>query len=64
MGFVDFLLGAVKILIVGVVVLFSGFGATFLFIQGQALVGGILGLVAFVGAMYVAYERGQQRKRI
>lgn len=64
MGFIDFLLGAVKILVVGAVVVVSGFAATMLLTQGKTLVGVLLGVIAFVGAIYVVYERGQQRKRI
>ena len=64
MGFVDFLLGGLKILVVGAITLFAGIGASLFLSYGETLVGGILGVIAFVGGMYVVYERGQQRKRI
>lgn len=64
MGFVDFLLGAVKILVAGGIALLVGFAGAMMLTQGKMLIGGVLGAIALVAGIYVVYERGQQRKRI
>ena len=64
MGFVDFLVGALKIL--------SGYGfaiiallvGSILMAQGEWGLGGVLYAVAFVSGLYAEYQRGQQPKRM
>lgn len=64
MGFVDFLLGAVKILVAAAVAVSAGFASIMLLSYGKTVVGVLLGAIAFVGGIYVVYERAQQGKRV
>ena len=56
MGFLEFLTGAVKILIGGAVFLFAIFGGTMFVAYGHSVIGGILLVVGLVGGLYAQYE--------
>lgn len=64
MGFVDFLIGAVKILGAAVIAIVAGFSSVMMLSYGKTLVGVLLGVVAFVLGIFVVYERAQQGKRV
>jgi phage-related minor tail protein len=64
MGFLNFLGGAVKILLGGGLFVFSLLGVPTLFIQGQTVAAAVLAVVGLVGGLYAQYERGQQSSRV
>lgn len=64
MSFLDFLAGAVKILVAGAVFLGAMFVGSTLMAGGQVILGVIALVLGFVSGIYVVYERRQQSKRV
>lgn len=64
MGFLEFLKGAVKILVAGAIALAGFFVSSSLMVGGRQLIGGVVLVIAFIAGLYVVYEREQQSKRV